>query len=78
LRTRRRRHVIAWAGALFLLALHLDAWRPQRVELWFGWLPEEMAWRLAWMAIAWVYLLWFCSAVWAADEASGDDGAAAP
>lgn len=46
---------------LTLVALHLDFWRVQRVELYFGWLPEELAWRLAWTLLAWVFLLWFCA-----------------
>jgi hypothetical protein len=57
----RARRVAAWIGFLVLLALHLDFWRPQRVRLWAGWLPEELAWRLGWMALAWAYLLFVCS-----------------
>jgi hypothetical protein len=34
------------------------------VRLWFGWLPEEALYRLAWMLLAWLYLLWFCTQVW--------------
>ncbi len=58
---------IAWAGFLLLLALHLDFWRPRRPEIWFGWLPEEMLWRLAWMALALLYLIFFCRCVWKED-----------
>lgn len=36
----------------------------------FGWMPEELLWRLAWMAAAWLYLLWFCRAIWRDDEAA--------
>jgi len=63
----RTRRVIAWAGFLVLLALHLDFWRPQRAVLWFGWVPEELLWRLAWMALAWIYLLFVASALWRDD-----------
>jgi len=55
---------IAWGGFLALLGLHLDFWRPQRVVLWFGWMPEELAYRLAWMALAWIYLVHVCAVVW--------------
>ena len=66
---RRTTHALALLGAAALLALHLDTWRPQRAHLWFGWMPEELAWRLAWMAAAALYLVWFCSAVWRDDRA---------
>ena len=33
-----------------------------------GWVPEELLYRLAWMLLASLYLLFFCSVVWAADE----------
>lgn len=58
----------AWAGGLVLLALHLDFWRPRRLELWFGWMPEELLWRLGWMALAWLYLAFFCRCVWIEEE----------
>lgn len=44
--------------------LHLDWWRPQRETLWFGWLPEELLYRLLWMLCAWGYLLFLCSRLW--------------
>ena len=47
------------AGAAALVLLHLDFWRPQRAILYFGWLPEEMAYRLVWVFLAWLYLLAF-------------------
>lgn len=59
---------LAWAGALLLLVLHNDSWRPQRPVLWFGWVPEELLWRLGWMLLAWLYLLWFCSRIWRGEE----------
>jgi len=64
---KRTRLAIAWAGFLVLLALHLDFWRPQRAVLWFGWVPEELLWRLAWMALAWVYLIFVTSFLWRDD-----------
>jgi hypothetical protein len=66
----RGRVRIAWALGLLLLALHLDFWRPQRAELWFGWVPEELLWRLVWMLLAFLYLAWFCSRVWTSAEES--------
>lgn len=66
---------IAWVLAILLVALHLgfwdawDAWRPDRPgQVRLGWIPDELAWRLAWMALAFAYLLWFCGAVWRIEE----------
>ena len=47
---------MAWAGGILLLVLHLDFWRPQRVEVYFGWVPEELLYRIGWMILAWAYL----------------------
>lgn len=65
---------LAWGGALALIALHNDAWlqgwlpgmlsREARAELWFGSLPGELGYRLAWMLLAWLYLAWFCRVIW--------------
>ena len=63
----RRHRVAAWAGFLVLLALHLDFWRPQRAVLHFGWVPEELLWRLGWMALAWVYLIYISTFLWKGD-----------
>lgn len=62
----RARTALAWAGALTLVALHVMPWHPAGLVA--GWLPAELAWRLAWMGLALVYLLWFCGVVWR-DEA---------
>lgn len=55
---------LAWAGFVLLIVLHLDFWRPQRAVLYFGWLPEDLAYRLVWMLAAWLYLLFFIAKVW--------------
>lgn len=64
--------VIAVVGLAVLLALHHDFWRPQRPEILFGWIPEELAWRLGWMALALAYLLHFCRFVWRAPDADDE------
>jgi hypothetical protein len=58
----------AWIGALLLLVLHLDFWRPQRPTLYFGFLPEDLAWRIGWMILATLYLLFFIAFVWRSEE----------
>ncbi len=60
---------IGWGGFLVLLFLHLDFWRPQRVVLYFGWLPEELLYRLIWMLLAFFYLVHHCTYLWTRDEA---------
>ena len=65
----RRTHVaLSLAWALLLLVTHLDFWRPQRATLWFGWLPEELLWRLAWMAAAFLFVVHFTARVWGDPE----------
>ena len=54
------------AAFVALLALHLDGWwrAPFAAdEAWFG-VPAELAYRLAWIAAAWLWLLHFCARVW--------------
>ncbi|MEQ9321125.1 MAG: hypothetical protein RIF41_18320 [Polyangiaceae bacterium] len=60
----RGHRVVAWVGGLSLLALHLDFWRPQRAVLYAGWLPEELLYRIVWLGLAWLYMLYFTSRVW--------------
>jgi len=56
--------VIAWLGALVLLALHLHFWIDPGPDLWWNWLPIDLAYRIAWLVLAWLYLLFFCRFVW--------------
>ena len=58
------KRAVAWAGAILLLALHLDFWRVDQGRLFFGWMPEELAWRLGWMGLVWLWLLGFSRWVW--------------
>jgi hypothetical protein len=55
---------IAWIGGILLLLGQFDFWREQQPVLHFGWLPEELLWRLGWMAAALAYLCHFCRCVW--------------
>jgi hypothetical protein len=61
---------LAWVWGLLLLVLHLDFWRPRRVEVHLGWMPEELVYRVAWMVLALLYLVFFCRFVWT-DEGEG-------
>jgi len=50
------------------MLLHLDFWRPQRVVVYMGWIPEELLYRCVWMLFAWAYLLYVCKVHWRVDE----------
>ncbi len=63
-----RDRVLAWAGLILLLVLHLNVWHPRGGEFYFGWMPEELAFRVLWMALAWVYLVFFTLRVWREDD----------
>ena len=54
----------AWIGGAALVVLHLDFWRPRRLEPWFGWLPDELAYRIAFIGLAWLFMLFICAWVW--------------
>lgn len=56
--------MLAVVGFVALLALHFDLWRPLPAGPYFGWMPEELLFRLLWMGLAWLYLLWFTATVW--------------
>ena len=67
--------LVAWIAFAALVVLHLDFWRGPRPGLVFGWLPEDMAYRLLWMAGAFAYLLFFTARVWGDESADpGDAG----
>ena len=58
---------MASLGFLLLVLLHLDFWRTQRVRLLLGWVPEELAYRLLFLILAWLYMLFLCARVWRED-----------
>ena len=68
--TTKRRPVvwIAVLGFLLLVVLHLDFWRPQRLVFHLGWLPEELAYRIVYLLLAWLYMLFICWVVWDEEE----------
>ncbi len=57
---------VAVIGLVVLLVLHFDAWREPDPAARVGWLPLELAWRLAWMVAAGAYLWWFTARFWRA------------
>ena len=64
-----RKHAIrlAWIGGAVLVLLHLDFWRSPRPEPWFGWLPDELAYRVVFIGMAWAFMLFVCSRIWTED-----------
>ena len=66
------RPVQRWIGGFGLaglLILHHDFWRPPRPRLLFGWLPEELAYRLLWLVLVLVYLVYVCRVLWRDEHA---------
>lgn len=62
------RTLIAWGVPIALIVAHQIV-APQGAEV-RGGLPLELWTRLAWIAAAWAYLLWFTRVVWT----DGEDG----
>jgi len=62
------KRALAWGGLLVLLVGHLDFWRPRSSAIHFGWMPSELAYRLVWMLLAWLYLWIFTRFVWRREE----------
>ncbi len=67
--TRRTALVVSTFGSLLVVVLHLDFWRPRGGLLLWGWLPEELAYRVAVLLLAWAVMLFICGRVWREDEA---------
>ncbi|KAA3611578.1 MAG: hypothetical protein DWQ01_05675 [Planctomycetota bacterium] len=67
---RKRERKLAWLAFGGLLALHLDFWRPNRevFEFWIPGLPQDFAYRLLWILLAWLWLLWFCLRLWPIED----------
>ena len=56
------RTLIAWGAPVALIVAH-QLMAPRGAAVWGG-LPQELWTRLAWIAAAWAYLLWFTRTVW--------------
>ena len=81
--TRAQRR-LAFLGAALLIVLHLDfllgdfllgdfllggaLWPGPEDVLLLGWIPPELAYRLAWMGLAWIYLEWFTRRGWGSER----------
>ncbi|MEM6568751.1 MAG: hypothetical protein AAF957_10095 [Planctomycetota bacterium] len=64
----RTRLLLAWTGGIALTVLHLAPWFEPRPRLVLGVLPEELAYRLGWMVLAFAYLVWFTASVWREED----------
>ncbi len=62
------RWLLAGLGLVALVAAHL--YRTTSTELVLGWMPVELAYRLVWMIMAWVFLLFFTARIWGEGEES--------
>lgn len=68
----RRTAIRAAALAVVVLSiLHVDFWRPSTGALWLGCVPEDLAYRIAWMIAAWGVMLFITAFVWRAEAEEG-------
>jgi len=66
------RALVAWGVPVALACIH--QWvAPRGATLWLG-LPLEWWVRLAWIAAAWLYLLWFARVVWQVEPEPSERG----
>ena len=70
---RRTELVLAWGVGAALVLTHLIPWLEPTPRLLAGVLPVELAWRLAWMAAAFAYLLWFTVRIWRPQETGASE-----
>lgn len=61
---RRADVATGWLGFALLAFLHVDFWRSSPPTLHFGWVPEELLYRLGWIVLAWLYLCFVCARLW--------------
>ena len=66
--SRSTRLLLAWIGGITLTVLHLAPGFEPRPRLVLGLLPEELAYRLGWLALAFAYLVWFTACVWREED----------
>lgn len=71
LAARPAERILAVVLLVALCALHFDWWRTKGPGASIGWLPQEFAWRLAWIVLAFLYLWWFTARFWPAPRARG-------
>ena len=61
---RRTALILSTLASLLIVVLHLDFWRPRRAVLLGGWLPEELAYRVVELLLAWGVMLFICAYLW--------------
>lgn len=63
--------IIFWLGIVLLCGAHM--W-PRLMPhegpspLWFGWLPNDMAYHLVWILCASAWVFYMCGPIWSAEE----------
>jgi hypothetical protein len=56
--------MVGGLGLAALLVLHFDFWRGAHWPSSLSGLPGELVYRLTWMALAFLYFLWFLRTFW--------------
>ena len=67
----RTRKTVAWVLGLGLVVLHHDFWWEGPRGTFAGAFPVEPAWRVAWMALAFGYLLWLTAVLGRSSDEEG-------
>lgn len=60
--------VVGALGLVLLVGGYLDFWREPRARLYFGWLPEELAWRLGYVLACVLYLAFVTRVLWVEED----------
>lgn len=53
-----------WLAVAVLLGAHMLGFGQQGRALWFGWLPIDLAYRVAWMGAAAALVFWMTGRLW--------------
>ncbi len=62
--SRRSELVLFWVAVAILLATHMLRFGQAGQPLWFGWMPVDFGFRLAWVAAATVLVFWMTGRLW--------------
>jgi hypothetical protein len=57
-----------WIGVAVLLILHVAARRCPGTDLRFGWLPDELAFRIGWMLVSACLVVLITRVVWTIED----------
>jgi hypothetical protein len=53
-----------WLAVVALLGLHMLGFGQSGRPLWFGWMPVDLGYRVAWMGLAAAVVFWMTARLW--------------